>query len=309
MNQQQPADPWSETQPTQTPYQPEERLAWAEPKRKRPCCSGCFLAVITPFILLAGILLIYLLFPGRTNILVFGLDSRDPDSLLGRTDTIILTTIEPWQPYTGMLSIPRDLWVDIPQYGENRINAAYFFAEADQPGSGPEAIMQTISASFGVDVDYYVRIRFIGFLSVVDALGGIEVELPRAMSGYPAGVHQLDAELALALVRDRAGSDDFSRMERGQLFIKAVLKHLLSPEAMTNIPQTLDAFSSFIETDIPIWLWPRLAFALLRLGPEGLDARIITREMTNPFTTSGGAQVLAPNWELINPVLMEIFGQ
>lgn len=309
MSQYTPSDPWSETQPTQTPYQPEERLEWAKPQRKRSCCSGCFLGISLPTGLLFVVILIYLLFPSRSNILLFGIDSRDPDSLLGRTDTLILTTFEPWQPYVGMLSIPRDLWVPIPEYRENRINAAYFFAEANKTGSGPNAIVDTVSSVFGVDVDYYVRIQFIGFLTLIDTLGGIDVELPRTMSGYPAGVHELDAELALALVRDRAGSDDFSRMERGQIFLQAVLKHMLSPEAIAKLPQTLGVLSEFIETDVPFWLWPRIGIGLLRLGSEGIDTRIISREMTNPFTTSSGAQVLAPNWGLINPVLLEMFGQ
>lgn len=238
-----------------------------------------------------------------------GIDSRDPESTLGRTDTLILTTITPWEPYVGMLSIPRDLWVTIPGYGQDRVNAAHFYAEASQAGSGPEATMQTISHNFGLDVDYHIRIRFVGFLSMVEALGGLEVELPEPMSGYPAGTHKLDSELALALVRDRAGSDDFSRMARGQIIIKAFIKRLLTPSALIRLPQTLAALSDFIETDVPVWLWPRLVVASLRVGTDKFDSRIITREMTNPFTTSGGAQVLAPNWDLINPILLEMFGQ
>lgn len=299
-----PSDPWSTTQPT-TP----DSSNWAEPTRKRSCCGGCLWSLAAPGLVLALILLLYLLFPGRTNILLMGLDVREPNSYLGRTDTLILTTIEPWQPYAGMLSIPRDLWVTIPNYGENRVNAAHFLVEADQPGGGPEAAMLTVSSNFGVDVDYYVRIRFIGLLEVVDALGGIALELPQDMSGYSAGDHLLDAEQALALIRDRSGSDDFFRMERGQIFLKALLKNMLSPSNWPRLPQTLQALSEFVDTDLPVWLWPRLAFGLLRLGLENIDSRVITREMTYPFTTTGGAQVLAPNWNAINPVLMEMFEQ
>lgn len=299
-----------DTQPTQTPYQPAQRVEWAEPpRRRRSCCGGCFLAFFAPSALVFGALLLYLLFPGRTNILIFGIDSRNPNSLLGRTDTLILSTVEPWQPYIGTLSIPRDLWATIPNYGEDRINTAYFYAEAEQPGSGPEAIMQAVNSNFGVDVDYYVRIRFIGLLSLIEAMGGLQIELPEAMSGYSAGVHELTPELALALVRDRAGSDDFSRMQRGQLFLRAVLKSLLSANNISQYPQIIAALSEFVETDVPMWMWPRLGVGLLRLGPEEIDSRIISREMTTPFTTSGGAQVLAPNWEMINPVLLEMFGQ
>lgn len=311
MDQSSQSETLPDAQPAQTSYQPEQRVAWANPpkQRKRSCCGGCFLGLFVPLALLIGALALYLFFPGRSNILIFGIDSRDPASLLGRTDTLMLSTFDPWPPYIGLLSIPRDLWVTIPNYGEDRINTAYFYAEAEQPGSGPQAIMQAVRTNFGVDVDYFIRIRFIGLLSLIDAMGSLQIELPEAMSGYPAGTHELTPELALALVRDRAGSDDFSRMQRGQLFVKAVLKSLLSPNNISQYPQVIAALSEFIETDVPFWLWPRFGVGLLRLGPDGIDSRIITREMTTPFTTSGGAQVLAPNWELINPVLFEMFGQ
>ena len=299
------SDPWSETQPTHIAKTPE----WAEPPRRRSCCGGCFWFLLASTISFTFILLLYFLFPGRTNILVMGLDVREQDSYVGRTDTLILTTVEPWQPYAGMLSIPRDLWVTIPNYGENRVNAAHFFAEADQPGNGPEAALLTVSSNFGVDVDYYVRIRFIGLLEIIDALGGISVLLPQELSGIISGDQPLNPEDALALLRDREGSDDFFRMQRGQIFLIALLKNMLAPENISRLPQTLEAFSKFIDTDVPVWLWPRLSIAVLRYGVENLDSRLISREMTIPFTTSGGAYVLAPNWEVINPVLLEMFGQ
>ncbi|MBC8504632.1 MAG: LCP family protein, partial [Chloroflexi bacterium] len=282
---------------------------WADPQSNRSCCGGCFCFPLAPATLLAFTFILYFLFPGRTNILIMGLDVREQDSYVGRTDTLILSTVEPWQPYTGMLSIPRDLWVTIPSVGENRVNTAHFFAETEQPGSGPNAAMLTVSSNFGVDVDYYVRIRFIGLLEVVDALGGITVDLPDEITGAISGDQQLDAEDALALVRDRAGSDDFFRMQRGQIFLKALLKNMLAPGNWLQLPQVLEALSESVDTDIPIWLWPRLGLAVFRYGVENIDSRVITRQMTIPFTTEGGAQVLAPNWDEINPVILEIFDQ
>lgn len=313
-------DPWNETRPTPaledethpTPVYaqypaPETRVEWAEPPRKRRGRGcGCLLGMMLPPLLL---LLVYMFFPGRTNILLLGTDAREPESWVGRTDTMVLATIIPWRPYAGMLSLPRDLWVVIPDYGENRINTAHFFGEADHPGGGPPLAILTLESNFGVDVDYFIRVRFIGFLEIVDALGGVEIDLNQPMSGYAAGKHLLNGEQALAFVRDRAGSDDFARIARGQIFLKALGKHLLTPSAWVHLPQVMAALGDFVESDIPVWLWPRLGFALLRLGPDGIDGRVIIREMTHPFTTSGGAQVLGPNWERINPVLLEVFGQ
>jgi LCP family protein required for cell wall assembly len=279
-----------------------------QPGRFRALKAGClFLAFLGVGAIL--IMLAYLLAPFRTNILVLGIDSRPGEGDVGRSDTMILTTFLPHKPYLGAFSIPRDLWVTVPGHGENRINTAHFFGEAEQPGGGPAAALEAVRQNFGVDVDYYLRIRFDGFREIVDALGGVDVSLPAPMSGYPAGVHHMNGEQALALVRDRKGSDDFFRMERGQIFLKSVWKSLLKPSNWPRLPGLLVAVSHTVDTDIPIWLWPRLGMVLVRLGPDGMDARSITREMVTPFTTSGGAQVLGPRWDQINPVLMEIFQQ
>jgi LCP family protein required for cell wall assembly len=218
-------------------------------------------------------------------------------------------TFVPLEPYVGMLSVPRDLWVTIPGWSENRINAAHFFAESAGPGSGPAAAMETVRLNFGVDVDHTIRIRFDGFRRFVDALGGVEVTLSEPMAGYEAGRHVLNGEQALAFVRNRQGTDDFFRLARGQLFLKAVLAQALRPTTWPRLPGAALALFLAVDSDLPPWEWPRLGLALLRAGPEGIDARTITREMVHAFTTSGGAAVLAPDWTRINPVLMEMFGQ
>lgn len=258
---------------------------------------------------IVGVLSVYFLSPLRTNLLLMGIDFAPGGSRVSRTDTLILATVIPLKPYVGMLSIPRDLWVNIPGVGENRINTAHFFAEGQQPGSGPQATMDTIHQNFGVDVGYYVRINFQGFKDVVNAMGGVDVNLPLPMAGYPAGPQHLTGNKALAFVRNRTGSDDFFRMEQGQLLLKAVFQQMLSPVKWPRLPAVLLAFSRATDTNVPIWLWPRLGFAFLRAGPQGIDNRTISRDMAAPYTTSEGAQVLLPDWQRINPVLMEMFGQ
>ena len=102
------------------------------------------------FVLVIGVVIAaYLFFPNRTNILLLGLDYTDPWNSVGRTDTLILSTFVMPDSYVGMLSIPRDLWVTIPGYGENRINTAHFFAEAKQAGSGPAQTIETIESIQG----------------------------------------------------------------------------------------------------------------------------------------------------------------
>ena len=305
-------DPYADTRP-HTRYDPlaesryREILAPRRRRRRSPLACGCLFFTFGVLFLL--ILAAYVALPIRTNILVMGIDARPNESDFGRTDTLILSTLVPYRLYAGALSIPRDLWVNVPGAGENRINTAHFFAELNQPGSGPEGAMQAVRQNFGVDVDYYVRVRFDGFQYLVDALGGVDVDLPSDMSGYSAGRHRMDGQQALALVRDRSGSDDFFRMERGQIFLKSIWRGVLSVDGLRHLPAVLRVLPEVVDTNIPLWHWPRVGIALLVIGPDKVDTRTINREMVTPFTTGEGANVLGPNWERINPVLMEMFEQ
>lgn len=306
------------TQPVRVPQQPVyyapppveqmQPVAVARRRRRKAGCfqSGClgFLLVVLVLVLAAAA---YLLAPVRTNFLVLGIDRVPDGSAVGRSDTMILVSIIPLRPDVRMLSIPRDLWVNIPGVGENRINTAHFFAEANQAGSGPAAALETVQQNFGVDVPYYVRVQFEGFMRVVDAMGGVTVSLPEDMAGYTAGEHLLNSEQALAFVRDRKGADDFFRMAHGQILIRSMIRQMLSPAAWVHLPAVMDVSSQSITTNIPVWLWPRLGLAVVRAGGDGIDSRTIGREMVLPFTTSGGAAVLGPNWELINPLVDEMF--
>lgn len=277
-------------------------------RKKRGCCSCFFCFSLQIFIIVIITSFVYLSAPGRTNILILGIDSRDR-STMGRSDTIVMATYIPSQPYMGMLSIPRDLWVEIPGHGYNRINTANFFAEIENPGTGPFFALETIKNNFGVDMDYYIRMDFIGFLDLIDTLGGIEIQLPMPMSGYEKGFYHLNGEQALAFVRDRENSDDFSRMKRGQILIKALIDRLVYPTSWLKLPQTMTIITQNLETNVPLWRWPQLAIVILRVGSNNIDARTIDRDMVKPFITEGGANVLAPLWVKINPVLLEMFGQ
>ncbi len=293
------------------PSQPGLPTYPAQTKKKSGGClnaAGCFLIIASTALILL-VIGAYFFLPFRTNILILGMDYAEPGSDLARTDTIILTTFLPHKPYIGMLSIPRDLWVNIPGVGENRINTAHFYAEAAQPGTGPQAAEQTVEYNFGVTVHYYVRVRFEGFRDVIDELGGVDLVLSEPMAGYSAGTHHLDGAQALAFVRDRANTDDFYRMQHGQIMLKALAQMLIRPATWSRIPDAIQAGLAATKTNVPIVLWPRLGFSLLRIGTDGVDNRIISRDMVLPFTTNQGAMVLAPQWNLINPLLLEMFGQ
>lgn len=276
-------------------------------KNQRISVTCCLLWSVG--ILFVIVLLVYLLAPIRTNILLLGIDHSPSKSYLGRSDTIILVTFIPLKPYIGMLSIPRDLWVNIPGIGENRINTAHFYAETQIPGSGPRSTMDTIQQNFNIQVYYYVRIRFEDVKDIVDAMGGVNVNLPEPMAGYPAGILHLNGNKALAFARNRQGTDDFFRMEHGQLLIKAIIEQLKKPSSLLVMPKVAIAIYHSIDTNLPVWQLPRLIVAIIRSGINGIDNLIISREMATPYQTPQGASVLLPKWEMINQITKDIFGQ
>jgi len=292
-----------QTQPIET-FQA-VRIRTPRQKPRRGTCLLPLLLMLSVGCLVA--LVFFLILPTPVNFVVMGIDRVPEGTALGRTDTIIMVTVQPLKPYVGMLSVPRDLWVNIPDVGENRINTAHFFAEGNAEGSGPQALLNTIRANFGLDIQYYVRFKFEGFQQVVDTLGGVDITLEKPTGGYDAGMHHLDGEKALAFVRDRAGSDDFFRMERGQIFVKAVAKQMLNPVSWHRLPVVVPVLLANIDTNLPVYHWPRMAAAVLRIGIDGIDNRTINRDYVTPFMTNEGAQVLGPRWEVILPLAQEMF--
>lgn len=302
------SDPYAPTKPNYV-IEPWARPASSRKRQnlRRTISIGCsvLFGVLICLVFIGGV---YFLAPFRTNLLVLGIDRAPEGTDLGRSDTNILITIKPLSAYVGVLSIPRDLWVTIPGVGENRINTAHFFAEAGEPGSGPSAALETVTYNFGVPVNYFLRIKFDGIVGVVDALGGLDVELENSMGGLPPGNHTLTGEQALAFVRDRQGTDDFFRMLQGQFFATEIIEQVIQPRTWPKLPAVISAINQSIDTNIPFVLWPRLGFAILRAGPGGIDYHVINRDYVTPTTTSEGAQVLLPNWPLIHPLVEQIFG-
>jgi LCP family protein required for cell wall assembly len=177
-----------------------------------------------------------------------------------RSDVVILARLDPGDSNAQMLSIPRDLWVDIPGHGENRINAAYAFG-------GPSLMVETIRQNLNVTVNHYIEIDFSGFQALVDGLGGIELTFP-----YPArdsksgldvssGTQTVDGKTALAYARSRnyqelqGGSwvsveaNDIGRTQRQQEVIRAILSELRSPSSIAEAGSIASAMAEHMTID------------------------------------------------------------
>ncbi len=262
----------------------------------------------------------------RVNILLLGTDERKGEHGPWRTDTMIVATIDPASMTAGMLSIPRDLWVIIPGYGEGRINTAHFIGEAKKyPGGGPALAMKTVQYNLGIPIHYYVRINFDGFKRVIDTIGGIDVyveeeirdpKFPDEGYGYEplyisAGQHHFNGEMALKYVRTRHGGSDFKRIKRQQKVILAVrdkiLRFDLLPQLLPKLPRLIRTAGESIQTDLPPEEIIRLAKLAAQIDVEHIKTAAIDSSMTIPTTTEGGAQILIPVREKIRPVVDEIF--
>lgn len=274
-------------------------------KRVSPYGLSCLLFLL---IFVVGIAAVYGFAPQDSTILVLGLDrSLEGGEWLSRSDTIILTNVKISRAEVKMLSIPRDLWMGIPGYGENRINTAHYFGEVYDPGSGPATAITTVESNFGVPIDHYVRIKLEEFPALIDAMGGITIILEEPMGGLEAGTHNLNGDEALAFVRDRAGTDDFYRMGQAQHFIQMLAYQLKQPQTWFRMPRVVGVAQGMIDTDIPFWQWPRYGFALLRAYPENVVSETLPRTMASSYITSQGASVLLPDWNQIWPLVQEMF--
>lgn len=248
---------------------------------------------------------------GAVHVLVLGIDERTGEQGPFRSDTMILTRFAPRSPRVVTLSIPRDLWVTIPNYGENRINTANFFG-------GPALAKQTVSNTFGVPVHYYVRINFEAFTDIIDAMGGITVDVPQTLHDeyYPtadygvktihieAGTQHMDGETALIYARSRHSTSDFDRSQRQQQILAAMKRKLQRPTTWLRLPLVAFRTVTSIETDMPLSEWPVLGLIVLRT--DNVDRLSIGPEQTTPYTTAEGASILLPDWTQINAVVNQM---
>jgi LCP family protein required for cell wall assembly len=258
----------------------------------------------------------------RVNILLLGIDKR-PDEQYARTDTMILVTIDPATGRAGMLSIPRDLWVTIPGYGENRVNTAHYMGDKNgYPGGGPALAMKTVQYNLGVPVHFYVRVDFGGFRRIVDTLGGIDIDVPQTINDpkYPddnygydpfyieAGPQHLDGYTALKYARTRATSGaDFDRARRQQTVLFAIREKALAIGVVPKIPELWATMADTVQTDLQLVDILELAKLSDEITSEDIQGSVIDYTMTVDYKTNTGAQVLLPVREKIRPVIDSMF--
>jgi LCP family protein required for cell wall assembly len=264
----------------------------------------------------------------RFTFVMVGLDRRPGDTgLQYRTDTIMLVSIDPESNDIGVLSIPRDLYVQIPGYSQmQRINTAMFLGEIQRQGFGPTLMMQTVQYNLGIRVHDYIAVDFQAFIDVVDAIGGIDVTLdytindpqyPNMNYGYDpfylaAGTHHLDGYNALRFARTRHGASDIQRAERQQQALFAIRDRVLDfdmlPSVVAQAPMLWGTWGDNVYTGLTLEQILQLGLYAKDIPREQITMGVMSFEYLQGYTTGEGAQVLIPNRTRLGSLMVEVFG-
>ncbi|HUF52212.1 MAG TPA: LCP family protein [Dehalococcoidia bacterium] len=235
----------------------------------------------------------------RINILLLGLDQRldDAGDEPYRTDSIVVFTIDPHTKTAGAFSIPRDSLVEVPDgeggiYTETRINEAYELGEylglRGYDGGGGQLAIDTIEHNFGIPIDHYIVMNWASFIEIIDELGGIDVDVPEyaydpaysdcsfCSDVYPVefvqGPEHMDGDRALAYARIRKSDNDYKRIERQQIVMRAVATKALQLDFLDvgKAKGLYDKYTQSVKTNIPGVKVPGLALLGKQVGAENI---------------------------------------
>lgn len=278
------------------------------------CLTRIFLAVLILAFLCGASLMIYVLFPPQPlNVVVMGLDAREGEGRITRSDTVMLFGVNPGRLQVSLLSIPRDVFIEVPGYGLQRINTINVLGEMDEAGSGPQLLSLSIAETFGIVPDRYVRLDFRGFRQMIDAVGGIDIYVEKRIvdNAFPTedggtsqivfepGWQHMDGERALIYARTRHQDDDYQRASRQQQVLSALVSRSINPLVW---PSLLVTINQVVETDLSLPDFVR-ALPSVMLSGGNFDRLVIDREWVLP-----GNGFVYPDVEALQPWLENHFG-
>ncbi len=261
----------------------------------------------------------------RVNVLLMGLDYREWEEGGGpaRADTLILFTFDPASLTAGMLSIPRDLWVNIPEYGYAKINTAYTMGVIyDHPGGGPGATLDAVEQFLGIEIPYYAQVDFNAFVRFIDEIDGVKVDVPEEILIDPVGpdiprtlepgVQVLPGSLALAYARARnTPAGDFDRAQRQQQVILAIRDRIVSldmiPILITRTPVIFRELSAGINTNLTLEQIIRMGLAAQKVPLDSIKRLSIGYDDVTYANSPDGLFILLPDLDRVREVRDEMF--
>ena len=215
----------------------------------------------------------------KATIMIMGVDQRADD--VGRSDTLMVTMIDPKKNKAALLSVPRDTRVKIKGHGYDKINAAYAYG-------GHKLSESTVEGLLGVRIDHYIIINTHSFQRIIDALGGIDINVEKRMYyedpwdddgglliDLQPGKQHMDGKTAVTYVRYRDEEGDIGRIDRQQKFMKAVVEKLASPAVVTRLPAVIKEVMDSIETDLSFRQLLEFAGTLKNAQKNGLKTDMV----------------------------------
>jgi len=258
------------------------------------------------------------------NFLLIGSDRRPGGSF--RTDTMVIAILRPNDGQVSLISIPRDLWVYIPEWENQRINTAYQHGiSVGYPGGGPGLLKDTILYNLGIRIDHTAMVEFDGFRQIVDTLGGVDVPVscpytdwklidpsydPQNENNWflyttgPGLVH-MDGDLALWYARSRQKSSDFDRGRRQQEVLRSLFSQALQTGTLTRIPELYNNLKDTVETDLNLVDLLQLSLYAPKMTNADIRSYYIRPPYVSSWITDSGAYVLLPNEEALKQMLTE----
>ncbi|NDJ86276.1 MAG: hypothetical protein GYB66_10350 [Chloroflexi bacterium] len=248
----------------------------------------------------------------RLNILLLGTDDQ-PGRPSQRTDVIIIVSVNKTTATVNMLSLPRDLYVYVPNYSYQRINSAVYLGETDGfPGGGVALLKETIHHNLGIPIHGYARVNFDGFRTIIDAVEGIDMLVDCSLSDYrlkspdldpteydnwewttiDAGLHHMDGETALWYARSRVTTSDFDRNRRHQILLRGIWRRFDAASMWDRIPDLWDAFSDTIDTDLTLDQILSLVPIGIQLSPDMIESHFIGPDQVEFVQSPQGGSVL-----------------
>lgn len=252
----------------------------------------------------------------RVNILLLGGDSRDlrPNEL-PRSDSVMIASLDPVTKKSYLFSILRDTYVNIPGNGMDRMNAAL-------TKGGPNLAMKTVSDLMGIPIQYYVYTDFVGFIALVDALGGIDLEVEKDMKYSSAadghkydinlkkGYQHLDGTSALQYVRFRYdATSDYTRTERQRKFMKTLAEKLQSTTSLLKLPSILQSVDPYIETNLSVTQLVKLGSLGFEVKTDGMISQQIPPMELLEEKRVGGAEVIGVDPAQLKVFVKQLFGE
>jgi polyisoprenyl-teichoic acid--peptidoglycan teichoic acid transferase len=220
----------------------------------------------------------------RLNVLLLGIDTRDSDPATRNTDTMLVVSMDPVNKTAVMLSIPRDIYINMPGTYQGKVNGAFSFG-------GPELVRKVVDDLLGIRIHTYALVNFDAFNKIIDGVGGVIVDAKRPVRDeyYPTvdfgieriniltGPQLMHGQVALEYARSRHDTNDYSRARRQQEVVGALRARLAQPDALRALPVIIDTVGTTLETDLD----PANALPLARTA-SGIDSSDIRSEVLYP---------------------------